>query len=391
VWLVGATVLAVVLCAVFFSHPHHQPKFDDTAVYWGAGSKALHHQTVYDVTGYYTFNYLPFASLFYAFAFAVFPIGPFGWAFYFLSVAAWLGVVVTLGRAVLREALGTTALPRAFDWMAVVAFALFYGMGLRDELKLGQTMIIPLCAATAFIVLYQRGLREPGRTRTLGQAIALAGLACFAFEIKIYFAILVALLAFRREWRIVGLIAAWHIFFNVVCLALYHGPSFALSENLRWFSAVRYASRYHMESNHNMSVMGLVSHFAPHAVARVAWLAAVGAFLAGLWRIRRAPPIRGFAACLAAVVALNPIAWPYWMLLGFPALLLVIGELLKRVRTGQRELALAVAPTLLVYFVMSALQNEDIAQHGGLLLATGILVYLVMFFSGAFGREAALS
>jgi predicted permease len=77
------------------------------------------------------------------------------------------------------------------------------------------------------------------------------------------------------------------------------------------------------------------------------------------------------------------------MLLGFPALLLVVGELLARARRGQRDVVFAAAPALLVYFVMSALQNEDVAQHGGLLLATAILVYLVMFFSGALGPRAA--
>jgi hypothetical protein len=367
--------------------PHHRhrctvllgPRQHDTAVYWGAGSKALHHRTVYDVRGYYTFNYLPFASLFYAFAFAVFPIKPFAWTFYGISVLAWIAIVWSIGQAVARLAFEDGREARQFEKLAPLAFVLFFAVGLRDELKLGQTMIVPLWSATAFILLYDRArTRVP---RSFGTDVGLAALLCFAIEIKIYFAVLLALLAFRREWRLIGAVAVWHIVFSVGLLAIYQGPGFAISENLAWGGAVRYASEFHMRSSHNMSVMGLVAKSgAPILIARFVWLLAVGVFLLGLWRIRDENPIRGFAACLAAVVPLNPIAWPYWMLLGFPAMFIIIADLLQRARAGERQLPWLIAPVFVWYAVMSAAQNEGLAKEGGLLLACASLTYLTVVF-----------
>jgi hypothetical protein len=381
-------LVALVLLAICFADPHHAPNFDDGAgVYWVAGAKALRHETVYDVTGHYTFNYLPFAALFYAFAFAVFPVHAFEWAFYFLSVAGWLGVVLALGRALVRDALGAAALSRAWDGAILIAFALFYGVGLRDELKLGQTMIIPLVAATAFMLWYDRARKRPA-PRPLAIDLGLAGLLAFAIEMKIYFAVLVALMAFRREWRIVLLVAAWHVVLSVGLVALWHGPSFALSENMTWFSAVRYASDYHMLNSHNMSVMGVVAKTGvPMILARVAWVAASGAFLYALWRVRAISPLRGAALCLAAVVPLNPIAWPYWTLLGFPAMLFVVATLLRLKREGDRTLAWKAFP-LLLYFVMSAAQNEGFAKRGGLLVACLALVALAFHLATRDTRAA---
>jgi len=317
-------VLALAALALVFADPRHAPNFDDGAgVYWAAGAKVLRHQTVYDVTGHYTFNYPPFAALFYAFTFAAFPVRMFEWVFYGFSVAGWAFVVITLGRAMTRDVLGADTLraaPRRWDAAIPIAFVLFYGVGWRDELKLGQTMIVPLVAATAFILVYQGA-----RARSLAGDVALAGLLTFAVEMKIYFAVLLALMAARREWRILGLVVLWHLCLSVGFVALWHGPSFALAENLTWFSAVRRASGDLMRDDHNMSVMGAVVRTgAPAAVAAIAWIAVMAAFLYALWRTRAASPLFGFAICLAAVAPLNPIAWPYWMLLGFPAMFVVL-------------------------------------------------------------------
>jgi hypothetical protein len=372
-----SALLAVAFLAIVFADPHQRPNFDDTGVYWGAGSRALRHETAYAIRGHYTFNYLPFAALFYAFAFAVFPIHAFAWTFYILSIGGWIAVVVVLGRAVLRETLG-----RRDDAIALVVFALFFGMGLRDELKLGQTMIIPLSSATAFILLYDRARRTDART--LAGDAALAGLLTFAIEMKIYFAVLVALMAFRREWRVVALVAAWHVFLGVGLPAIYHGPSFALSEHAAWFEAVRYATDYHMRSGHNMSVIGLVAKAgAPMLLARIVWFGVVVAFLAYLWRIRDASPICGFCACLAAVIVLNPIAWPYWMLLGFPAMLWIVGDRLRRVEAGERGVLRWAVPALVIYFAMGTGQNEDFSKYGGLTVACAGLVVAML----ALGRS----
>ncbi|HEX4351682.1 MAG TPA: hypothetical protein VHZ95_02185, partial [Polyangiales bacterium] len=59
-WNVVASLVVIGVVACLFLERDQRPDFSDFSVYWVAGGKAAHHQTVYDVQGHYQYKYSPF-------------------------------------------------------------------------------------------------------------------------------------------------------------------------------------------------------------------------------------------------------------------------------------------------------------------------------------------
>jgi hypothetical protein len=341
------------------------PNFSDTEVYRGAGMKAWEHLTAYDVEGHYTFNYPPFAALFYAFTLARFPLPIATWGFYVLSLLGWAALAALFSQEVVREK-GIKGERLALIAVGVLLFALFFAMGLRDELKLGQTMIVPFLAVFGFY----RAQRRAEATGSLVSQITAGLLLAFAIQIKIYFAVLVPVVAFRKQWTVLATVVLSHfLLYNGLALALFHGADFALAENLRWVRAMTSASQNLLADHHNVSLASLLAKLGlPPAVVRLGAGAVIAAFVGVQWRFRRRSLLCLVALSLAAVPLLNPIAWPYWMLLGFPLLHWVVFSALK-LKTESFFLGF-----LGGYWVLSQLQNTLSRTVNPITLATMLLL-----------------
>jgi hypothetical protein len=302
----------------------NRPNFSDFDVYWVAGGKAAHHQTVYDVQGHYQFKYSPFIALLWAAPAALFPGGRHLWA-----LAHYL--VTAVGFYTLFYLLARVIEPRRtfYAWLLVV---IVFSVGARDELKLGQANLWPyLLVLPAWFV----GPRERDETGFDWLGLFIGAAFSLAVQWKLYVLALAPIWLLRARVQVLtgAVLATLSTLLGALTLA--HGWHFAWAENGRWLTSLTASSQELLVSKYNVSALGILGKWAgwfgaslgPWAYAIWA-LIAIGWGVVLLWAERAAArPATGFLRfwsaswAWAGIVLLNPLVWPYWLLFCVPLFL----------------------------------------------------------------------
>jgi len=367
--LIFITLLWVIF---IFANPHQQPNFSDFEVYYQAGQKTLSHKTVYDVTGFYQFKYAPVVSL--IFGFTINQIS-FAWStklFYFISVIAWICLLIFIAQEVMRAHRPDITNPKKYIHPIVALFfltLLFYAMGLRDELKLGQINIVPLWLLLTFTLML------PYRTQKLQFITGI--ILCLAILFKLYSLLFIPLLIFQKRYRLLVNILISFIFFNIFLVA-YHGLPFTLTENIAWLTSLFDSSVELLISKYNVSLLATLAKLSNLTLAKAIWGFCLIMFTFMLYRTRKHPPLYHFMLITTIITLLNPISWPYWMIFTLPAFIYITSTLLTPPYFPQKLPLITLLA--LFYGILAQGQNFDWGRNGGTvignLLIAGLFIYL---------------
>jgi hypothetical protein len=361
-WNAFACCLVFGVVALQFSSRAHRPDFSDFKVYWVAGAKAAEHRTVYDVHGHYQFKYSPFVALLWSLPVAHLPGTRFHWAWlhYAASAGGWFALWFVLARAIDRA--------RAFRlWLALV---LVFSIGLRDELKLGQANLLPFLLV---LPAWFAADRSRPRARLDLEGLAIGAAWALAVQWKLYALVLAPLWLLRRRWWVFAGAIAMTLLTLGAALALAHGPAFALAETQRWAASLTQSSEELLVSQYNVSLLGILGKWSGGALggwSYAVWLLVAAAWLAGLvWAERSTLARRSFwsaAWAWAGVVLLNPLVWPYWLLLCVPLFLLYLHA---AVSGSLRRAGVGFWIVCALFALMNWAQNFSVVHYGGSLVA----------------------
>jgi alpha-1,2-mannosyltransferase len=219
-----------------------------------------------------------------------------------LSKACWAtGNVVCLGWSVARARRWTTS------WTPVVLALGAVGTPLQSNFAyLNLTPILLALVVAAALNL------EGGRDARAGAWIGLAT------AIKVFPALLLLYLAYRRRWR--GLATGIGVAGGLTVGAmLSYGPVGAVRAVRDW---VWLSSQAHVfAQTGNQSLAGLASFFGwPPAAVWVARVACLGGVWIALQRLGgERDPVYEISLVTLLAVLLSPLAWPYYYILAFPA------------------------------------------------------------------------
>ena len=197
-----------------------------------------------------------------------------------------------------------------------------------------------------------------------------------AIQFKLYGLIALPLLAFRR-W-IIGLLlhfALATLVLDGLWLTAFHGPAFAYSENASWFASLTASTKDLLADGYNVSILGVLTRWSGGILAYTVWLMAALYALATLNQMRDTDPVFAAIFALGCVPLLNPLAWPYWNLLLFPA---VLHFALPFAVGPRRAHPLSADPALgfsLGVFLVSLQQNQPFADKGALTLVCAWCLY----------------
>jgi hypothetical protein len=376
--LVCKTIVCVcvagVLAYLFLAHAH-RPDFSDFKVYWIAGEKAALHQTVYDVQGHYQFKYSPFIALLWAIPAALLPGTRYHWALLHYAACG-------AGFALIWYLLARSLAPERAAWLWLMLLFVF-GVGLRDELKLGQANLWP------FVLVLPAWFTGPRRRNAsqidwTGLAIG-AAWAC-AIQWKLYALVLAPVWLLRGRPQIWLGALAFTLLSLLGAMAAFHGAQFALTEDLRWLRSLTASSEELLVSKYNVSALGTLGRWTaqPGAPPSV-WSYAVWLLLAAAWGLellwaereakrRAAPFLRFWSAswAWAGIVVLNPLVWPYWLLLCLPLFLAYVAE---ATRGGFRHADPIFYAVSLIFIAANFGQNHPIAHAGAALGAVLLLLF----------------
>lgn len=383
-WKLGGFVaFAIALTLGLFLNPSERPNFSDFRVYWVAGTKAAQHLTVYDVQGHYQFKYSPFIALIWALPTHLRSAYLWSRLHYIVTGIGWYVLIYAFARALDRK----RALPL---WAAACAV---FSVAIRDELKLGQVNLWPFL----LVVPAWFAGRRPTQSRGFDWNGFWIGVAWgFAVQWKLYAVLLGPLWLLRRRFTVfAGAIAVTLVTLGAA-MALAHGRTFAVEENLRWLQSLTVSSQLLLISTYNVSILGILGKAATAigipfgAWAYLIWLAVLALGLLALaWGEQTASEsnarLRWFwpASFIWALVAVvNPLVWPYWQLLTLPLFMLYFA---RGTEDGWRGDGPVFWIVVVAFTLSNWLQNTSFGRYGGGLV--GILVLLAGAYYQARNRS----
>jgi hypothetical protein len=308
-WFAWPLLIATFAAAIYVVRIHQE--MVDFEVYRQAAGRALHAENLYRPDdGHYQYKYLP------AFAFAMAPfavvedrVARLGW--YALSFGLLCALIRLSAQAVPERRLAVGAL-MAFG---VVLVGRFYGR----ELNLGQTNILFGCTLTGALLAAEAGAR-----RTAGVLVALG------VFIKPY-----ALILVPWVWLVAGgpgLIAGAAVLATGLLLpALAFGWQGNIDQVLGWYRTVTDTSAPNLLVKENISfATGWAKWIGVGPLAaRLALVTnAAALLLAGVVMARRRtvrePAYLEFALLMLLIPLLSPQGWDYVLLIGTPAVMLLV-------------------------------------------------------------------
>jgi Glycosyltransferase family 87 len=283
----------------------------DLSVYRTAGARVLDQAPLYRAEdGHYQFKYLP------AFALAVTPLGLLSEE---AARAGWFTLSAILLIVFVRQAI--VAIPNRrssttrLAWLAALVVGRFY----LQELALGQTNV--LFGVTLLAAL------QAART---GRRIAAGTFVGIAVFVKPYALIFLPWLAVT--WGVAALVASLAaIVAGLAAPAFVYGWTGNLALLHGWFATVTATTAPNLSFPENVSLMALWTRWLGPGFAASGLAVASGLGLAALglvaWLKRRTvdqPDYLEFALLLIAIPLISPQGWDYVLLLGTPAVLLVV-------------------------------------------------------------------
>jgi len=300
---------AVSLVALFTTRVSH--KMPDFQVYWTAGSRALAAAPLYrEDDGHYQFKYLPAFAILAAPA-ALVPLPA--------AKAAWFAISAVLMMALLWLSLRTMPeLNRPAPLLLVLTFlamAKFYA----HELVLGQVnMLLGVLVVLALVWL------RAGRGAGAGLVLALA------VVVKPYAVIFAPWLATRRNKTALATMTA-----ALVVLLLLPAVRYGWNGNLRllgdWWHTVTATTAPNLVNPDNVSLSAMFARWLGAdtparllaGIVAVLLLALTGVVIAGRGTLK-APDTLEASMLLLLIPLLSPQGWDYVLLIGTPAVMLLI-------------------------------------------------------------------
>lgn len=332
-------VLAVVsLVAVFTTRVSR--KMPDFEVYWTAGSRALAAEPLYrESDGHFQFKYLPAFAIFFA-PLAKVPLPAAKGAWFALSAL----LMVALLALSLRALPDVRRPPALLLVLTFLAMAKFYA----HELVLGQVnLLFGVFAALALVCM------RNGREWPAGAALALA------VVVKPYAAIFAPwLIARRKHTAFVAMLA------GAIILLVLPAARYGWNDNLRllgeWWQTVASTSAPQLANQDNVSLAALFYRWmgpASPATTIAAVVAAVLLIVFGVVMMARgnlrAPDTLEGGLLLLLIPLLSPQGWDYVLLIGTPAIMLLINYLSLLTRELRYAAIAAIAVIALsIYDVM---------------------------------------
>jgi hypothetical protein len=350
--------VCLVIILVIFKNPRNHPDFSDFQVYIEAGRKALEHHTVYDVEGHYQYKYAPFVALVFGALFGRGDGAVLTWSFYFVSAAMW-GILIV---SIIRWS-DTKDSPPMESVNLFFFIAALFSVPLRNELKLGQINWLPM----GLMLGASRLIKNDSKRAEWGAGFLLG----LAVQVKLFALILLGDWFWRRKWSAFAGCILSYLLCNWVLLIVYYGWQHTLSENLIWISSLTQSSSELLNSKFNVSIIGYLAKWNIKGnYIRYIWLMTA---LAVIWMQRliakKCDSLSALAFAWIFVLILNPIAWPYWLLLGLPAVVLSTRSVLN-LRAYRSAIVLIIAVG-----TASFLQNDQYVWfYGGDLWAAIVLL-----------------
>ncbi|MBN1115120.1 MAG: DUF2029 domain-containing protein, partial [Oligoflexia bacterium] len=235
---------------------------------------------------------------------------------------------------------------RKFSYFSV--FILFYAVALRSELKMGNANIFSVGLLVVFLYLYH--------FRRLNAYLPGLILAV-AVSFKLYALIIVPFLLYRREFGIILSFVVWFVLLNFFVTALFHhSPSYAVNENILWFSTLTDASADLLKSRYNVSVMGFMVNLGVKRGAALysIWSVFIAAFLYIQYKMRHMGFTYTVSITMLGILFLTPVTWSYWVVFSFPALIFSVFSVDKAAGISRTQAVLI----LLVYISFVSTDND---------------------------------
>lgn len=333
----GALValVATLSCVAVLSWLEPMYAFFDFDIYRNAGEAVLEQQSPYAFEPLRHFQYAPAVALVFA-----------GLA----ALPAWLAL-----------ALYYTLLGQGW-WLAlhltrperrVLGFAVFvaaYAVPFWLEFRLGQVNVVPVLGVFGAAALVNRG---DARGRLL--AGVLLGLALW---FKLYALAFFPILLLKRRFDVLAIAS---VVLGIGSVAL------GLHEARTWFDLLAGTTEALVDHRYNASLHGVATKWLGVPAGPIANALGIVAFLAAVFRGRDRSWRWHAALALAFVPLIVPVAWSYWILLGFPALALATDALDER-RTSRQTLC------LVLLCALGACTQSDVAYYGGTVVAAALTI-----------------
>jgi hypothetical protein len=182
----------------------------DFPVYWDAGKKALLGKTVYDVVGHFQYKYSPWIALLFGKLFKSLEFESASLLFQKEMLLCWIALWIRFSK---------------WDFRVVLISILFFGNAIRLDLELGQINAFVLVSIVILFDLLER-------KKNLFLDLSFGLIFSLAVQMKLFALLFVPVLVFRSEWRKLGFGVLLLPLMSIGGVALAHGWSFAVSENV---------------------------------------------------------------------------------------------------------------------------------------------------------------
>ncbi|MEW5981187.1 MAG: glycosyltransferase family 87 protein [Acidobacteriota bacterium] len=322
---IGAACLVLLASAVFAARVRHE--MADFEVYRVGGARVVAGESLYRAEdGHWQFKYLP------VFGFAVAPLSQLP---PLPARAIWFALLVGLLVVLLNRSLALLPDRRHGSGFLVGLTAVALGKFYLHEINLGQSNLL-LGAAVIGAVAAWRGRRDA----TAGALLAAAAM------VKPYAIVFLPYLIVRRRWRS-GAAFAGVLVAALALPALRYGWSGNLSLLGQWWAVITTSTAPNLLGQDNVSIAGMYAAWLGIGPAAT-WLAAGTSVLVvlacGYALILRTPArfpaYLDVSLLLFVIPLLSPQGWDYVLLLGTPAVMLLLDRLGEFARP-QRWLLLA--------------------------------------------------
>lgn len=312
-WHVVIAIVAVA-AAVTLYITRVSSKMPDFEVYHRAAERALAGEPLYRVDdGHYQLKYLP------AFAVLLSPLGAFDLP---AAKAIWFAITLAAVGLLVWSSVRFPETLRVRGWVLVAIVLIVMGKFYARELTLGQVNAL-LGTCVTFAVLAVRG----GRDGLAGCAVAAA------VVLKPYAVIMLPWLAGQRRPRAVAA-ALMGLGAAALVPLLRYGPRQTLELHRDWWDTVRDSTAPNLSNPDNVSWMAMYVRWFDGA-ERPAWalstLTVVVALAVVAWAWGRRGPVprpEGLegALLLLLVPLISPQGWDYVLLLGTPAVVVLVNH-----------------------------------------------------------------
>jgi hypothetical protein len=198
-----------------------------------------------------------------------------------------------------------------WDFRVVLISILFFGNAIRLDLELGQINAFVLVSIVILFDLLER-------KKNLFLDLSFGLIFSLAVQMKLFALLFVPVLVFRSEWRKLGFGVLLLPLMSIGGVALAHGWSFAVSENVFWLRSLGGSTEELLRADQNVGLLGFLVRSFGLEFGKALWIVSGAGFAAYIWRNRFRPVGWMRDWLLFGVAVFNPLVWSYWILYALP-------------------------------------------------------------------------